>query len=161
MALTQGLWLPQTSINGHSIWKNTTAVAVAGESDEYTLKTPVALNTYESWTIYVNIDGATLDGSALAVDIWGGFTNDFALTGDTTTVAATDGDIVLNQAMDDVKGTMLSFTSLPNYTGAVVLATLAGVGGHANLGTMPYYAFNLDGGTALTASTSCVWMLVQ
>ena len=159
MALTQGAWTVYPSISGHSAWY-CDIVQTASENDAYTLKTPTALDTFRPWTIMVNTAAATLDGTTLPVDIYAGYTTSFAITGDAGTIAATDGGVIYQDAIDDVKSTQVNFTAIPTLAAARVQSTLAGVSGYGNVGVAPFYAFNLDGATALTAGT-CRWILIQ
>ena len=108
----------------------------------------------------VNTSAATIDGSACPVDIFAGYDSDFAITGDNSTIAATSGGEVASAVIDDVKGAQVSVIVDPNYIGAKVQSTLAGVRGIVNCGTPPYFAFNLDGATTLSSGT-CHWVIVQ
>jgi hypothetical protein len=158
MALTQGAWT-ETSVNGMTVF-SCDVTATVSENDAYTLKTPVSLDGSKAWTLHVNTAGATLDGSALPVDVWGGWSDDFALTGDAGTVAATDGGETRSAVIDDVKGVANAVIVDPSYTGAAVQSTLAGVRGIVNAGVYPYYAINLDGASTLAAAT-CTFKIVQ
>lgn len=158
MALTQGAWSEKT-VNGKLVLEcdvtNTTA-----ENNAYTLKTPTSLNTKKPFILMVNTDGDTLDGSALPVDVYAGFSDDFAVSGDAGTMGATDGGLVKADIIDDVKSVANSIIIDPNYQGATVQSTLAGVRGIVNCGTPPYFAFDLDGASTLTAGT-CHWVIIQ
>ena len=158
MALTQGSW-SQTSINGLNVFSCVVG-ATAAENDGYTLKTPKALDTTRPWVLVANSESAAVDGSAGPVDVYGGYADDFAITGNAGTVAATSGTLVASGIMDEVQAVNVSVTIDPNYTGAVVASTAAGVRGRANLGTFPYYAFNFNGGSAL-AVEDCTWKIIQ
>jgi len=157
MALTQGAWTVKT-VNGKMIAECDVTQTTA-ENDAYTLKTPKQLDTTKPFRVLVNTAGATLDGSALPVDVYAGYSDDFALSGDDGP-DVTDGDLALADVIDDVKSVKNGILIDPNYTGSRVTSTLAGVRGVVNLGTPPYFAFNLDGATTLTAGT-CHWVLIQ
>src|SRR3990167_8114111 len=88
MALTQGAWTGKT-VNG-SLILSCTVVSTTAENDAYTLKTPTTLNTKKAWSL-IYYASATPDAQALPIDLWVGFDSDFAITGDSTTVAATSG----------------------------------------------------------------------
>lgn len=158
MALTQGAWSSK-SVNGKAVFE-CDVVQTTAENDAYTLKTPKELDTSRAFILMVNTKGATLDGSALPVDIYAGYADNFAITGDGATVKATSGGLVAADVIDDVKSAANSIIIDPNYNAATVVSTLAGVRGIVNAGTPPYFAFNLDGGTTLTAGT-CHWVIIQ
>jgi hypothetical protein len=158
MALTQGAWSVKT-VNDKLVCE-CDVVQTTGENDAYTLKTPSALDTSKPFIVLVNTAGATLDGSALPVDIYAGFSDSFAVTGDSTTIGATDGGLVAADVIDDVKSVNNGVLVNPNYNGTKVQSTLAGARGVVNAGTPPYFAFNLDGASTLTAGT-CHWVLIQ
>jgi hypothetical protein len=160
MALTQGTW-SETSLNGSLILECDVTATVA-ENDGYTLKTPDSLDTSRPWTLVVNATDQALDaaGTACPVHIWGGYANDFALTGDGASVAATSGFKVGSSVMDKVQAVQCSVIVDPNYTGAKVQSTDAGVVGIVNCGTHPNYVIHYDGGSTLAAKT-CKIIIVQ
>ncbi len=158
MALTQGAWSSK-SVNGKAVFE-CDVVQTTAENDAYTLKTPKELDTSRAFILMVNTGNVTLDGSALPVDIYAGYADDFAITGDGATVKATSGGLVAADVIDDVKSAANSIIIDPNYNAAKVASTLAGVRGIVNAGTPPYFAFNLDGGSTLTAGT-CHWVIIQ
>ena len=158
MALTQGAWTSKT-VNGKLVIE-CDVVQTTGENNAYTLKTPSTLDTTKPFILMVNTDGDTLDGSALPVDIYAGYDTDFAVTGDAGTMGATSGGLIVADVIDDVKSVANSVRIDPNYTGAKVQSTLAGVRGVVNCGTPPYFAFDLDGASTLTAGT-CHWVIIQ
>lgn len=154
MALTQGAWSSKT-VNGVMV-ASCTVVSTTAESDAYTLKTPTTLNPRKPWFL-VYYASATPDGQALPLDIWMGFDSDFAITGDSTTVAATSG-VQFKQIFDDV---VLAVTPLfycfemdPALPVADVVTVAAlTTGPKVRIPVAPYYAFNLDGGSTLAAVT--------
>jgi hypothetical protein len=75
-------------------------------------------------------------------------------------MGATSGGLIVADVIDDVKSVANSVRIDPNYTGAKVQSTLAGVRGVVNCGTPPYFAFDLDGASTLTAGT-CHWVIIQ
>lgn len=158
MALTQGAWSSK-SVNGKAVFE-CDVVQTTAENDAYTLKTPKELDTSRAFILMVNTGNVTLDGSALPVDIYAGYADDFAVTGDGATMGATSGGLVAADVIDDVKSVVNSIIIDPNYNAAKVASTLAGVRGVINAGTPPYFAFSLDGASTLTAGT-CHWVIIQ
>jgi len=80
MALTRGNWSVEGSFNGVTTWTCTVAVG-ATETDSYTQRTPVGLDSTKPWTLIVNSAGTDLDGQALPVDLWVGTSGDADLSG--------------------------------------------------------------------------------
>lgn len=159
MALTQGAWTSKT-VNGVAVVE-CEVTATTSENDLYTLKVPKnMLDTRKPFTLHVNVDGATLDASALPVDIYGGWADSFAMSGDGATIGATDGALIAADVIDDVKGVANAVHIDPNYNAAKVQSTLAGVRGIVNCGTPAYFAFNLDGASTLAAAT-CKFIITQ
>ena len=158
MALTQGAWSVE-SVNGKLVCE-CDIVQTTAENNAYTLKTPPELDTSKAFILMVNTEGATLDGSALPVDVYAGYSDSFAVSGDGATMGATDGGLIAADVIDDVKGVANSVLIDPNYTGAKVQSTLAGVRGVVNCGTPPYFAFDVDGASTLSAATNH-WVIIQ
>ena len=159
MALTQGAW-STTSVSGINV-HSCVVTATTAENDGYTLKTPKSLDPSKPWVLVANSESVAIDGSSTTVvDIYGGYSDDFAITGDAGTVAATDGTLIGAAVMDDIKASQVSIIVDPNYTGAVVTSTVAGVRGRINLGQFPYYAFNANAGSTLAAA-DCTWKIIQ
>jgi hypothetical protein len=141
-----------------------TVVQTTAETDSYTLKTPK--NTVDGtrpWTLFVEA-AATPDGQALPVDIWIGYEDNFALDGQGANVVAANG-AMYKQILDDcvaaVTPQAYSFLIDPNLGEAdVVTAAAITSGFKCCIPAMPYYAFNLDGGSTL-AATTITWRIVQ
>jgi|SRR5690606_9002169 hypothetical protein len=150
MALTQGAWTQQVVGTGkYQVWKCNVAFTTA-ENDAYTLKTPDTLDTTKAWALAV-VPAATADGQALPVDMWCGYKSDFALSGDSTTVAATSG-FEFKTIIDDASAATARLVLMdPNATQADVVAVATG-GLRVKPPIFPYYAFNLDGGSTLNAT---------
>ena len=156
MALTIGDWTEKTV---NRLYRATCNVAyTAAETDAYTLKTPNGgLNPTKPWTLIVAA-AATPDGSALPLDIWVGHDDDFLLSGQGSNVVAVNGGM-FKQICDDV---VLAVTTVeyvflmePQLAVAdVVAAASIDSGFKINIPVAPYYAFNLDGGTALNVTNS-------
>lgn len=159
MALTQGAWTQvhqdQLNASKFSVWQ-CTVVSTTAENDAYTLKTPSLLDTSRKWTLYYKAS-ATPDGQALPLDLWVGYSDNFAISGDSTTVTATDGANFKN-IMDDVVLAVsplnYAFDMDPNLAVADVVTVSAIASGlKVKVPVAPYYAFNLDGGSTLAAVT--------
>ena len=163
MALTQGAWTTQLSgDSGFYVTKCNVAFTTA-ENDAYTLKTPRLLDTTKQWTMLLAC-AATPDGSALPLDIWGGYGDSFALSGDGATVAATNG-VLIKQVFDDVvlavSPLIYQFTFDPDLPVAdVVTVSAIATGPKIRIPIMPHYAFNLDGASTLNA-TNCDFTIIQ
>jgi len=158
MALTKGNWSKYTA-NNITFWE-CDVTQTTGENDNYT-KVIDFIDPMKPWILMVNTAGASLDDAALPVDIWGGWTT-AGLTGNDTTVAWTsaDGGEIASAVIDDVKTVGNAIVINPNYTGAKVQSTLAGVRGVVAVPAMPYYAINCDGAGALLAAT-CHYVVIQ
>lgn len=163
MALTQGAWnIQKSSDKGTAIWKCNVAFTTA-ENDAYTLKTPKELDTTKQWVLLVSA-AATPDGQALPVDIWGGLNASFVLSGDGANVVATNGFKIkeaLNDAVLAVTPLVYGITFDPVLPVADVVTVAAiGSGLKVRIPVLPYYAFNLNGGSTLNA-TNCDFYIVQ
>ena len=158
MALTQGNWV-KTQANNFEVWE-CDVTATTAENDAYT-KVIDFIDPTKPFTVHVNTAAATLDASALPVDIWGGWSSS-GLTGDAGTVKWTsdDGMLVAADCIDDVKSTGISVRVIPNSGIANVQSTLVGVRGYVGVGPHPYYVINLDGASTLNAAT-CHFVVVQ
>lgn len=152
MALTQGNWSKTTTANGYSVWE-CDVTATTAENDAYT-KVIDFINPEKPWYLIANTAGATMDASALPIDIWVGWTNS-GLTGDAGTVAWTSGYGCQAAAgvIDDAKSTAVSVKVIPGLTVAPVASTLAGVRGYVCVTPAPYIALNANGGSTLNAAT--------
>jgi len=161
MGLTSSAWTDKV-VNGRLILECDLTQASTQITDSYTLKTPAnKLDTTKSWILFVNTKTAqTLDSDVanFPVDLWGGWDDAFALTGDTTPTA-TYGAEIASGIMDDVRAETLASRIDPNYTGTVVAAA-TGTAGHVNAGTPPYFIINIDG-AATQDSKTCHIVIVQ
>jgi len=164
MALTQGAWSvlsSGSSSSGTVVWKCNVAFTTA-ENDAYTLKTPKELDTKKQWNLLI-LNAATPDGSALPVDLWGGYAPNFALSGDSTTVTATSG-FKIKQILDDC---VLAVTNAYQITidpqlpvaDVVAVASIAS-GLKVRVPVLPFYAINLNGASTLNA-TNCDFYIIQ
>ena len=160
MALTQSAWSEKT-VNAKLIL-TCTVEQTASENDNYTLKTPKSLDTELPWTLIANATGEALDAaSTMPLEIWGGYADDFVITGNAGTLGATSGALVGSAVGDDMKSGVLTLHVDPGYVGTRVASTLAGVVGIINCGTFPYYAFNGNAGTTLTVGKINTWIIIQ
>ena len=165
MALTQSAWTPVSSDVGRAVWE-CTVLATTAENDAYTLKTPAGLDPTKPWTVFYSTS-ATPDGQALPLDIWVGFNDSFALSGDGANVVATPTLYggKFKQILDDgvLAVTPLVYSILldPNLAVAdVVTAAAIATGLKVKVPVAPYYAFNANGGSTLAAQTH-YWKIVQ
>jgi hypothetical protein len=154
MALTQSAWISKT-VNG-ALVSTCTVVQTTAENDAYTLKTPKELDTTRPFLLSVQAS-ATPDGVAVPFDIWVGYGEDFALTGNDSTVAATSG-AKFKQIFDDIvlAVTPLVYTFLIDpYLPVADVVTVAAIatGPKVRVPSAPYYVFNLNGGSTLNAAT--------
>ena len=161
MALTQGSWTEET-VNGYKVLTNV-VTATTSENDAYTLKTPKSLDTSKPWYLALTFSG-TPDGSALPVEIWTGFSDDFAISGDAGSITATDGGKFI-QIFDDcvlaVSGLNYFWLMDPNLAVAdVVTVAAVATGLKVKIPEAPYYAFNLNGASTL-AAVSGTWKIIQ
>jgi hypothetical protein len=153
MALTQGAWTTGKTINERVVWY-CDVVQTTAEEYSATLKTPKDLDTTKSFTLLVNTEGATLDGTTLPVDIYGGYSENFALSVTTSTLTVTDGFLLNPDVIADVSSAIGAVIVDPNLNIADDADDL--VRGQA----VPYYGFVLDGASTLTAGT-CRFMIIQ
>ena len=162
MALTQSAWTDR-SANGKLVLE-CTVVHTASETDAYTLKTPQGtIDGTRPWNVSYKA-AITADGGAIPVDIWIGYRNNFALSGQGASVVATNGAFY-KQINDDgvLAVTPLAYSHLidPNLGEADVVTVVAIATGYkVNVPAAPYYAFNLNGGSALIGTT-VTWRIVQ
>lgn len=166
MALTQGAWTVSTLGEGakKTLIASCTVTATTAENDAYTLKTPAQLNPTKPWMLGL-VCAATPDGQALPVDLWVGYSDSFALSGDGASVVATGTGAKFKQIMDDVvlavSPLMYVWNMVPNLAVADVVTVAAiATGLKISVPVAPYYAFNLNGGSTLAATTA-TWVIFQ
>lgn len=154
MALTQSSW---TDSKVGTLYISTcTVVSTTAENDAYTLKTSTDLDPTKPWLLFYYAS-ATPDAQALPLDFYVGYASTFAITGDSTTVAATDGAQYMS-IYDDVVLAVSPLYYVWNMVPDLGVADVVTVGAIAtgnkiNVPVAPYYAFNLDGGSTLAAAT--------
>ena len=161
MALTQSAWTSKTA--NCFIVHTCTVLPESTDTDAYTLKTPAKFNPEKQWELYLTFSG-TPDGAALPVDLWMGFSDDFALSGQGVSVVATDGAQV-KQILNDCRSaddgiTYLVWTMDPYSTVADDVTFKAGVIANVKVPIAPYYAFAVNGQGTLAAETA-TWKIVQ
>ena len=161
MALTQGTWSEKT-VNG--MYRTTCNVAfTTSETDAYTLKTPKGLDVTRKWTLFVAA-AITADGQALPLDLWIGNQEDFVISGDGGSVTATSGamwKVITNDVVLAV-GTVEHVFLMDPYQVTADVVTVAAIttGYKLKIPIVPYYAFALDGGSALI-TTNIDFTIVQ
>ena len=155
MALTRGDWSVEGSFNGVTTWTCTVTVG-ATETDSYTQRTPVGLDSTKPWTLIVNSAGTDLDGQALPVDLWVGTSGDADLSG-AGALTATDCYNFKQIIADVDPGAGVAPTSIlidPTLT----TADVANVHVKAPIGGC--YLIALDGGSALI-NAACIFKIIQ
>jgi len=160
MALTQSAWTTKT-VNGKFV-ASCTVAATTAENDAYTLKTPKELDTSKPFTVFVNTSAAS-DGAAVPLDIWIGYDDNFVMSGNDSTVAATNG-VMFKQLTDDIgysAATNNAFLIDPGLPVADVVTIAAKATGYkARIPSVPYYIFNLNAGSTMLAHTT-TYKIVQ
>lgn len=158
MALTQGAWTSKT-VNGRYV-ATCTVAGTTGENDVYTLKTPKnEWDPTKPWTLFVYVDEDLTAAATSFVNIWGGYSDSFAITGNDTTVAATDGAQLFAGTTDLDAGGNQAYRILPDGYGVSQVTTVPGA--VAVIPALPYYAFNVNCGSALQDAASIVFKIVQ
>ena len=154
--LTIGAWTG-ASANGLSVW-TCTVTATTSDYDIYTAITPKDLDTTKPWALYVNTAGATLDDTvaAIPVDIYLGWSENSELTANNSP-AITDGILYKADIYTDVRATMGYIQMFPNIEAA---EDVAGVAAKCYIPIAPFYIFNLDAASVVSAG-NCVFKIVQ
>lgn len=164
-ARTVNEWSPVvTQQNKFMVWSTTLVMNDNGESDIFTKRTPKELDPDKPFELIFYASN-TPDGSALPVKLWGGWADNFALAGDTTTVAATNG-VAIKQIMDNC---VTAITTLPfhiNFDPDLPVAEVVAVASIASgfkvrPPKFPFYIFHFDGASTLTASITYTLYLIQ
>jgi hypothetical protein len=140
MALVKGAWVEKT-VNKRYV----ATCRVSGdttENDLYTLKTPANLNPTKPWTLIVAVSEDLTSAGTSALDIYGGFSDNFAITGNDATVAATDGALAVAISTDVDAGGMFMVKVVPGDNGGLTQVTT--LPATVILPPLPYYAFNID-----------------
>lgn len=163
MALTQGAWT-KTASEGYNKWE-CTVLQTSSENDAYTVKTPAELDGTRPWHMAMSAS-ATADGAALPLDIWLGFNDTFALSGNNAAVTAGSNGYKFKQLCDDcvlaVTTLKYSFMFDPNLPVADVVTVAAIAAGYkARIPAAPYYAFNLNGAGTLNDAITVTWTIYQ
>ena len=156
MALTQGAWAVKT-VNGRMV-ASCTVSATTAENDVYTLKTPKELNTREPWSLIIDVTEDLTGAGTSALDIWGGHADDFAITGNDATVAATSGAFVVAITTDVDAGGVFSVRCVPGDSGLTQVVTFPAV---VVLPPLPYYAFNIDATAVMADAADVKFYIIQ
>lgn len=152
MAIEQNDWTAKT-VNGFLVMTCTFACDTV-LYDTYTYKTPAnTVDGTKPFALFMSA-AATLDGEAVPFNLWIGYDDNFALTGDTPTLATNGGHYV--QLTDDL---VLAVTTVEHIfhihpdlgVADVVTAAAIATGYKVNVPPSPYYAFAIDGATEVTA----------
>ena len=159
MALTQGAWTA-TTVNNRKVLK-CTVTSTTGETDTYTLKTPVdTIDFTKSWTLIVNAAATDISDGTDVVDIWAGYSDSFVMSGDSTTTTATDGVEIGSAVITGVSDTVGVCIVDPDFFGTKVQGNPGTpVEGHVNIGIAPYYAINVDGGATRKAADTIFYII--
>ncbi len=166
MSLTQSEWTDE-SANGMMVI-TCTVLSGASDTDAYTLKTPArTVDGSRPFTVYHSAT-ATPFGSALPVDVWIGYDDNFALSGQGASVVATSGGFYKEindegQAAINTAGSQLEYSYLIDCNlGEADVVTVSAIasGYKVNVPAAPYYVFNLNAATALNEVTT-TWKIVQ
>lgn len=157
MALIQGAWAV-TSVNGRM--KAQCTVSNTGMLDAYTLKTPKVLDGSKPWTLFVTAD-EDLDASAVYVDVWGGYSDSFALASENPPTAVGTGCEIF-ATTTDIKAGINTFALrvIPGNVG-VVAAVTTFPGAVAVIPPLPYYVINLDGADAIDDVAIITFTIIQ
>jgi len=160
MALTQNAWT-EKFVNGCYV-AECSVVATTDESDAYTKKTPPNLDPTKPWTL--SFYSAIAADNSVPIDLWIGWDDRFALSGDTTTVTAgaygSNYKNIMNDAVTAIADNPFTWIMDPDLAVAdVVTAAAIASGLKVKTPVAPYYAFNIDGAT-LVATTS-YWKITQ
>lgn len=154
--LTIGEWKPK-SVNKCTVW-TATITATTADLDIYTKKTPVGLDPHKPWTVVFNTAVTTLDdtSAAIPVDLYIGWDDAFALTLNNAPTV-TNGILYKVDIMDDVRTGCFAILMHPELA---VAEDVAGYEAKMYVPVAPYYAFNLDSASAVTAG-DCIIKIMQ
>lgn len=160
---TQGAWSRKT-VNGFMV---ATCIVTQSSSDEdaYTLKIPAGyIDGTRPWVMFQSAS-ATPDQGALPLDIWIGYDDNFVLSGDDTSLVATNGAMYKEVYNDCVLAVLMkeyAYHMHPDL-GVADVVTVGNIntGNKINCPPAPYYAFNLDGGSTLDDAVVMTWVVVQ
>lgn len=143
-----------------------TVTPATSDTDAYTLKTPAQLDPTRPWTLGLSFSETIDTGQVVVIDLWVGYNDSFALSGQGGSVVATGLGANYKQIMDDaisaVGANMYVWQMDPNLAVADVV-TLAAIAGGLKVKTpiAPYYAFNVDGASTFSAAAVCTWVIIQ
>ncbi len=152
MTVTSNVWV-DTNVNGYMVAKCTFA-SDASLFDTFTLKIPANLiDGTKPWVAFFSA-AATVDAQAVPMEIWIGYADNFVISGDTPMVA-TNGAFY-KQLTDDL---VLAVTTNQHVfymnpdLGVADVVTVAAIatGYKINCPPAPYYAFAINGGSAISA----------
>jgi len=160
-ANTVSEWVAQPTQNKTAIWKATVLTDTANQQ-VWTKKTPAELDPTKPWMLVVS-NSAELDGQAIPLDIYLGYSDKAALAG-TSAITATDA-VKFQQLIDDIgyasPTVPRAFLFAPDLRVANVVTVAAiATGLKSNIPAAPYYLFNCAGATTVAAVT-VTFLLIQ
>ncbi len=155
MPIVQNAWTTKT-VNGFLVLTCTFS-SDASIKDTYTLKTPAhTVDGTKPFVMFLSAASA-IDGEAVPLEIWTGYADDFAVTG-AEEMAATHGAkyaVITDDCVAAITTVQEVFHIHPNLKVADVV-TLGTDGYKINVPAAPYYAFAVNGGSAISADlVSC------
>ena len=148
MALTVGDWVEKTVNGQYTAYCDVTATTA--EHIVATAKSPKGLDTTKPYLLIVNSESVTMDGTVanIPVDIYAVYSEDFALSVSTSTLTVTDGALIANDMIADVRTAIGSVIVDPN----LQIANAAGVvcrGAAAG-----YHGYTATAASVLSAATT-------
>jgi len=158
MALTQGAWL--TAFVNKRFVASCTVSGTTAENDLYTLKTPEGYNPTKPCTLIVNVTEDLTAAGTSVVNIWGGYADDFAITGNDSTVAATSGAQLVAGTTDVDAGGIFAFRIIPGTNPGTANVT-TNPGAIFTIPPMPYLAFNVNMSAVLQDVADVTFIIVQ
>lgn len=161
MGLTQSAW-DESFVNGIYTATCNVAIGLTTDDDAYTKKTPAGLDPSKLWTLYFYSTIAA--DNTVPIDVWVGWDDQFALSGNHTTVTAGAYGALYSRIMDDAVAAILDnpYIWIMNpYAQEADIVTAAAVGNglRVKIPIFPYYVFNCNG--ADLVATTCYWKITQ
>lgn len=153
MAIGQTAWVDKT-VNGFLVL-TCTVTGDAALKDAYTFKTPAnLLDGTKPFTVFMSA-ATTPDASALPLHLWIGYDDDFALSGDDSSLVAASGAFYV-ELTEDCRTAVATldhaFHIHPNLRVADVVAIANILTGYkANVPPAPYYVICMNGASNLAA----------
>ena len=148
MALTVGDWVEKT-VNGQYV-AYCDVTSTTSEELIATAKSPKGLDTTKPYLLVVNSESVTMDSTSavIPVDIYAGYSEDFALSVATDTLTVTDGALIANNMIADVRTAIGSVIVDPN----LQIANSAGV--ICRGAASGYHGYTATAASVLSAATT-------